>query len=120
MTMTSHWEFRQSFRRYIARYLIRIAGVFGLGALVFLALWLVLAVFDHRDGPTLRAEAAMTIAIVASLAAVVLSARSAEREARDDPQLICPHCDSPLAFYYGIIVLSSGNCPHCGEQVLED
>jgi hypothetical protein len=118
--MTSHWEFRQSFRRYIARHLIRIGGMFALGTLVFVALWLVLEVFDQRDDPTLRAEAAMAIAIVAALTAVALSARSAEREAREDSRLICPHCDSPLASYYGIIVLSSGNCPHCGEQVLED
>jgi hypothetical protein len=118
--MTSHWEFRQSLRRRIARYLIRIGGVFALGTLVFVAVWLVLELFDHRDEPTIRAEAAMAIAIVASLAAVALSARSAAREALDDPRLICPHCDSPLASYYGIIVLSSGNCPHCGEQVLEE
>jgi hypothetical protein len=118
--MTSHWEFRQSFRRYVARYILRIGGVFALGTLVFLVLWLLLEVFDQRDDPPLRAEAAMAVAIVAALAAAGLSARSSEQEVREDPRLVCPHCDSPLAYYYGIIVLSSGNCPHCGEQVLED
>jgi hypothetical protein len=118
--MTSHWEFRQSFRRYVVRYLIRIGGVFALGTLVFTIVWLLLELFDRRDGATLRAEAAMAVAVVAALAAVGLSARSAEREAREDPRLVCPHCDSTLADYYGIIVLSSWNCPHCGEQVLDD
>ncbi len=118
--MTTHWEFRQSFRRYVARYLIRIGGVFALGTLVFLGVWLLLELFDQRDDATLRAEAAMAVAIVVCLAAVGLSARSAEREAREDPRLICPQCDSPLSYYYGMIVLHSGNCPHCGERVLED
>jgi len=118
--MTSHWEFRQSFRRSAARYLIRIGGVFALGTLVFVVVWLLLEYFDRRDDGTVRAEAAMAVAIVAALAAVGLSARSAEREAREDPRLVCPHCDSHLADYYGIIVLSSGNCPHCGQRVLDD
>jgi hypothetical protein len=118
--MTSHWEFRHSFRRYVARYLIRIGGVFALGTLVFLVVWLLLELFDRRDDATVRAEAAMAVAVVAALVAVGLSARSAEREVREDPRLVCPHCDSPLAYYYGIIVLSSGNCPHCGERVLKD
>lgn len=118
--MTSHWEFRQSFRRYAVRYLIRIGGVFAFGTLVFLAVWLLLEVFDQRDGPTLRLEAATAVAIVAALGAVVLSARSAERDTRADPFLVCPYCDRPLGDYLGIIVLHSGNCPHCGERVLED
>jgi hypothetical protein len=118
--MTSYWEFRQSFRRYVVRYLVRIGGVFALGALVFTVVWLLLELFDRRDGATLRAEAAMAVAVVAALAAVGLSARSAGREARDDPRLVCPHCESALADYCGIIVLTSGNCPHCGEQVLDN
>jgi hypothetical protein len=118
--MTSHREFRQSFRRYVVRTIIRIGGVFALGTLVFAVLWLLLEVFDRRDDAALRAEAAMAVAIIAALAAAGLSARSAERETRQDPRLICPHCERSLAYYYGIIVLSSGNCPHCGEQVLDD
>jgi len=118
--MTSYWEFRQSFRRHVARTLLRIGGVFGLGAIVFVALWTLLEVFDRRDNATLRTETAMAVAVVAALAAAGLSARSAGRESRVDPRLVCPHCDNPLALYDGFIVLSSGNCPHCGEQVLED
>jgi hypothetical protein len=118
--MTSHREFRQSFVRYVVRSIIRIGGVFALGTLVFAVLWVLLEVFDRRDDAALRVEAAMAVAIVAALAAAGLSARSAVRETREDPHLICPHCDGTLAYYYGFIVLSSRNCPHCGEQVLED
>jgi hypothetical protein len=118
--MTSYWEFRQSFRRQVGRYLIRIGGVFGLGAIVFVALWTLLEVFDRRDDAAIRTEAAMAVAVVAAMAAAGLSARSADRELRADPRLVCPSCDRPLALYDGIIVLSSGNCPHCGEPVLED
>jgi hypothetical protein len=118
--MTSYREFRQSFRRHVGRYLLRIGGVFGLGAIVFVALWTLLEVFDRRDDAQLRTEAAMAVAVVAALATAIVSARSADRETRLDPRLICPYCDNPLALYDGIIVLSSGNCPHCGERVLED
>jgi hypothetical protein len=118
--MTSYWEFRRSFRRHVGRYLIRIGGVFALGTIVFVVLWTLLEVFDRRDGAEVRTEAAMAVAVVAALAAAGLSARSADRESRADPRLACPYCDRPLALYDGIIVLSSGNCPHCGEQVLED
>jgi hypothetical protein len=118
--MTSYWEFRRSFRRHVVRHVVRIGGVFAFGAVVYLIGWLLLELTDRRDGPTLRAEAAMAVAVVAALAAVGLSARSAAREARADPRLVCPLCDGPLFDYHGIIVLHSGNCPHCGEQVLED
>ena len=118
--MLTHFEFRQSFRRYVFRYVVRILGIFSMGAVVFMAIWLILELFDQRDDATLRAEAATAVAIIVALVAVGLSARSAEREARADPHLVCPQCDSPLAYYYGIIVLSSGNCPHCGERVLDD
>jgi hypothetical protein len=117
--MTSHAEFRHSFQRYCIRYVVRIGTVFALGALVFLVVWLVLELADRRDDATVRAEAAMWVAIIVALVAVGLSARYAEREAREDPRLICPQCDSPLSYYYGVIVLSSGNCPHCGERVLD-
>jgi hypothetical protein len=118
--MNNHGEFRHSYRRYCIRYVVRIGTVCALGALVFSIIWLILEVADQRDDPTTRSEAAMAVAIVVSLVAVCLSARYAEREAREDPLLICPQCDSPLSYYYGVIVLSSGNCPHCGQQVLED
>lgn len=118
--MVTHPEFRRSFRRYVLRYVARIITVFAMGTIVFAALWLILELFDQRDDPTLRAEAAMAVAIIVAFVAVGMSVRSAEREAREDPLLVCPQCDSPLAYYYGIIVLSSGNCPHCGEQVLDD
>ena len=118
--MVTHLEFRRSFRRYVLRYIARIGGVFAMGTVVFLSLWLILELFDQHDDATLRAEAAMAVAIIVALVAVGLSARSAGREAREDPLLVCPRCDSPLAYYYGIIVLSSGNCPHCGERVLDD
>jgi hypothetical protein len=118
--MSSHAEFRRSYRRYCFRYIARMGTVFALGALVFLVIWLILEVADQRDNATVRAEAAMSVAIVVALAAVVLSARYAEREAREDSILTCPQCDSPLSYYYGVIVLSCGNCPHCGQPVLDD
>jgi hypothetical protein len=118
--MITHLDFRRSFRRYILRSIARILTVFAMGALVFLILWLLLELFDQRDDPTTRAEAAMAVAIIVGLVAAGLSARAAVREARADRDLVCTHCDSTLASYYGILVLHSGNCPHCGEQVLDD
>jgi heme A synthase len=113
-------EFRTAFRRQWIRYLSRIGGVFALGASVFLVLWLLLEVFDQRDDATLRAEAAMAVAIIVAIVAVGRFVRTADQDARDDPRLICPWCDSPLGSYEGIIVLSSRSCPSCGERVLED
>jgi hypothetical protein len=113
-------EFRSAFQRQCIRYLLRVVGVFALGTVVFLVLWLLLEVFDQRDDATLRAEAAMAVAIIVAIVAIGRFVRSAEQDARDDPRLICPSCDSPLGSYEGIIVLSSRNCPFCGERVLEE
>ena len=113
-------EFRSAFRRQCFRYLFRIVGVFALGTVVFLVLWLLLEVFDQRDDATLRAESAMAVAIMVVLVAIGRFVRTADQDARDDPRLICPQCDSPLGSYEGIIVLSSRNCPFCGERVLEE
>ena len=117
--MNNHGEFRHSYRRT--------ASVMWCGwarsspsGLIFSIIWLILEVADQRDDPRTRSEAAMAVAIVVSLVALCLLARYAEREAREDPLLVCPQCDSPLSYYYGVIVLSSGNCPHCGQQVLAD
>lgn len=92
----------------------------GLGAFVFVTLWFLLEFFDPAESPEMRTEIALAVAIVVGLAAAVISARAMERDARDDPRLICPHCDSSLGYYYVVIVLTSGNCPHCGEPVLDD
>ncbi len=117
--MISDWEFRRSFRRHVGRYLVRIGGIFGLGAVVFVGVWGLLEAFDRRDDALVRTEAALAVGVVAALVATGASARSADRDLRSDPHLVCPYCDNPLALYDGIIVLSSGNCPHCGERVLE-
>jgi hypothetical protein len=118
--MSSHAEFRRSYRRYCIRYVVRMATVFALGALVFLIIWGILEVADKHNDAKVRTEAAMSVAIVVALVAIVLSARYAEREAREEAILICPQCDSPLSYYYGMIVLSCGNCPHCGQTVLDE
>src|SRR5262245_6480764 len=112
-------EFRRAFRRHCVRAVARIGGVFALGTVVFLVLWLLLEVFDQRDDATLRAEAAMAVAIIVAIVAIGRFVRTADQDAREDPRLLCPQCDSPLGSYEGIIVLSSGNCPFCGERVLE-
>jgi hypothetical protein len=113
-------EFRRAFWHHSIRYLFRIGGVFALGTVVFLILWLLLDVFDQRDDAKLRAEAAMAVAIIVAVVAIGRFVRSADQDARDDQRLICPWCDSPLGSYEGIIVLSSRNCPFCGERVLEE
>jgi heme A synthase len=112
-------EFRRAFRRHCLRSLLKIGGVFALGAMVFLVLWLLLDLFDQRDDATLRSEAAMAVAIIVALVAMGRSVRTADQDAREDPRLICPQCDRPLGSYEGILVLTSGNCPLCGERVLE-
>jgi hypothetical protein len=118
--MHNHAEFRRSYRRYCLRYAARILTVFTFGAMVFLVIWLLLEAADRRADPTERADYAMAVAIASSLVAVGLTTRYAGWEARADPLLVCPRCENHLTYYHGIIVLSSGNCPHCGERVLED
>jgi hypothetical protein len=113
-------EFRRAYQRHGLRYLSRIFGVFAVGAAVFFAVWGLLEVFDQRDGATLRAEYAMAVAIIVSLVAVGRCVRDAEQHAHADARLLCPHCDSPLGSYEGVIVLASKNCPFCGERVLDD
>jgi hypothetical protein len=94
--------------------------VFALGAFVFVVLWFILELVDPAEAPEMRAEYAMAVAVVVALAAALMSARSAGQEGREDTRLICPQCDSPLGYYNVMIVLSSGNCPHCGERMLDD
>jgi hypothetical protein len=117
--MTSHSEFRWSYSVYCMRHTARVLTIFGSGAVVFFLLWLILGLAEPQQDPTERSEIAMTIAILVSLALVGLWMRYAERDARLDSTLICPECESPLGYLYGITVLSSGNCPHCGTQVIE-
>ncbi len=112
-------EFRRAFGGHCVRYAARIVAVFALGAVVFLVLWLLLELVDQRDDATLRAEAAMAVAIIVAVVAIGRIVRAADRFAREDPRLICPECDRPLGSYEGILVLSSGICPFCGERVLE-
>lgn len=118
--MRSHAEFRWSYWRYWGRQSARVFAIFGIGAVTFLGIWLIVGLVDPRENPTVRSEAAMMLAIVVVLVAVGLTMRNTERDARLDPELVCPWCNSPLGYLYGVIVLSSGNCPHCGERVLED
>ncbi len=118
--MRSHAEFRWSYWRYCGRQTSRILAIFSVGAVTFLGIWLIVGLVNPMENPTVRSEAAMTFAIIVVLAAVGLTMRHAAREARLDPGLVCPWCDRPLGYLYGIIVLSSGNCPHCGERVLEE
>jgi DNA-directed RNA polymerase subunit RPC12/RpoP len=49
-----------------------------------------------------------------------MSARSAGNDEDEDRRLYCPECNTTLGYYYVAIVLSSGNCPHCGERLLDD
>jgi hypothetical protein len=94
--------------------------VFALGAFVFVVLRFILEQVEPAEAPEMRAEYAMAVAVVVGLATAVMSARSARRDASEDPRLICPRCDSPLGYYYVVFVLSSGTCPHCRGRVLED
>ncbi len=117
--MTSHNEFRWSYWLYCRRHTIRVLSIFGIGAMVFFVIWLILGLTDPDGDPTERSEIAMVIGIIVAVAAVGLWMRHAERDARLDATLICPECNSPLGYLNGILVLSSGNCPHCGMQVIE-
>jgi hypothetical protein len=118
--MTTHAEFRRATWRHWGHHLARWAGIFALGAFVFGVLWFILEVADPAESPEMRSEIALAVAIAVGLATAVLYVRSPGSDARKDARLICPQCDSPLGNYYVVLVLSSGNCPHCGEQVLED
>ena len=118
--MTTHAEFRRAAWRHWGSHVARCVRVFGLGALVFVVLWFILELVEPAEAPEMRAEYAMAVAVVAGLAMAATSARSAGQDGRDDPRLVCPQCDSPLGYYYVMIVLHSGNCPHCGERVLND
>jgi hypothetical protein len=118
--MNRHSEFRRSYFRYGFRYVGRIFAVFALGAFVFLTVFLLLEVADKRDNITMRSEIAMSIAVIVTIVAAGLSARYSERDARADPNLNCPHCKGPLASFDGLVALTSGNCPYCGERVLDE
>ena len=118
--MTTHAEFRRAAWRHWGHHLARSAGIFALGSFVFVALWLLLERIEPAESPEMRAEIALTVAIVVGLAASAISAQSTGRDGREDPRLVCPQCNSPIGSYYVVIVLSSGDCPHCGEQVLEE
>jgi hypothetical protein len=118
--MTTHAEFRRAAWRHWGSHVARCARVFALGAFVFVVLWFILELVEPAEAPEMRAEYAMAVAIAVGLAAALMSARSAALDAHGDPRLICPQCDSALGYYYVMIVLHSGNCPHCGERVLED
>ena len=118
--MNRQSDFRRSYSRYGFRYVGRIFAVFALGAFVFLTVFLLLEVADQRDNITVRSEIAMSIAVIVTIVAAGLSARYSERDAQADPNLICPHCNGPLASFDGIVVLNTGKCPYCGQPVLDD
>jgi hypothetical protein len=118
--MITHAEFRRAAWRHWGLHVARCTGIFALGAIVFVVLWFILELVEPGEAPKLRAEYAMAVAIVVGLAAAVMSARAVARESREDPRLICPQCDGALGYYSVMIVLTSGNCPHCGERVVDD
>jgi hypothetical protein len=118
--MISYAEFRRAVRRYWGHIYRQMGRAFALGAFVFAVVWLILEFADRPDGAELRAEAALSVAIIVALVAGAgATARTIEHYAREDPRLACPHCDGALG-PYARVVLSSWNCPHCGERVLED
>ena len=119
--MITHAEFRRAAWRHWGSHLARVLSVFTLGAFVFAALWLLLEALEPAEPAETRAEVAMAVAIAAGLAMAAITARSAAAsEVPIDERLICPQCGSHLGYYYVPIVLKSGNCPHCGDRVLED
>ena len=118
--MIPHAEFRRAAWLHWGRHLALWFGVLALGSVVFGILWFILELVDPGEAAEMRAEYAMAVAIVVGLATALMAARSAGRDPHDDPRLICPHCDGAMNYYYVMIVLTSKNCPHCGERVLED
>jgi hypothetical protein len=118
--MITHAEFRRAAWRHWGRHLARVFGVFALSTFVFAILWFLLELVEPGDDPVTRAEFAMAVAVTVGLVTAVVSARSVSRNTREDPSLVCPYCDRSLGYYYVMLVLSSGKCPHCGEGVLDD
>lgn len=118
--MATRAEFRWAAWRHWGRHLGRCNAILAIGAAMFLAVWFLLGWIEPAEPPEMRAESAMAVAIIVGIGAAVMSAQSALRDADRDPSLICPHCDGVLGYYRVMIVLSSGNCPHCGERVIED
>jgi hypothetical protein len=118
--MTTHAEFRRAAWQHWRHHIARCLSLFALGAFVFLVLWFLLAMIEPGEPAETRAEYAMATAVIVALAAAVMSARSAGNDDREDSRLYCPQCNTTLGYYYVAIVLSSGNCPHCGERLLDD
>lgn len=119
--MITHAQFRRAAWRHWGGHLARVLFAFTIGAFVFAALWLLLEMLDPAEAAEARAEVAMAVAIAAGLATAVMSARSAAAVGvAIDERLVCPQCGSSLGYYYVALVLHSGNCPHCGDRVLED
>jgi predicted RNA-binding Zn-ribbon protein involved in translation (DUF1610 family) len=118
--MMTHAEFRRAAWRHWGGHLARVLSAFTLGAFVFAALWFLLEAVEPAEPAETRAEIAMAVAIAAALARAVISSRSAGSEVSIDERLLCPQCGRHLGYYYVPIVLHSGNCPHCGDRVLED
>jgi hypothetical protein len=118
--MTTHSEFRRAAWQHWGLHIGRWFGAFALGTFVFVALWFILEIVDAAEAPETRAEYAMAVALAVGLVMAVVSIQSIRRNTGEDPRLVCPHCQRPLGNLYVTIVLSSGNCPHCAERVLED
>ncbi len=118
--MIPHAEFRRAAWRHWSWAFALCASIVALGAFVFFVLWFILALVDPADSPEARAEYAMAVAIVVGLAAAIVAGRSAGQDASDDGSLSCPQCGAALRYYDAIIVLSSWNCPHCGDRVLDE
>lgn len=118
--MATYTEFRRAAWRHWRFHIARCAGVFALGAFVFLVVWIILELVDPADSPEIRAEYSMAVAIVVGLAAALMATRSTGPDAPEDPRLICPQCNGSLGYYDLVLVLSTGKCPHCCERVLED
>jgi hypothetical protein len=114
--MVTRSQFRWAARWHWIWHTARCIGVVVLGFLAFGVVWFLLERFDAAETPEMRAEIATAVAIAAALPVGVFLFRRATMDA----EMYCPHCHNSVGYFYVVIVYSSGNCPNCGERMLDD
>lgn len=114
-------EFIEAAHRAHRRNWVALAVALTLMACYFVILALTMGQWTHLVETRFRHDAAEIIKGLSPLPAVIILFASiivAERKNGRDPRLVCRHCRKRLDSL-APLVIASGNCPHCGEAVLE-